>query len=67
MSFSVDLWNGFSIIKEEIYINHRNLKDVLNIIILYYNLQNQYYKDLENLSKIINEKRVKIQNSFITK
>ena len=66
MSFSVDLWNGFSIIKEEIYINHRNLKDVLNIIILYYNLQNQYYKDLENLSKIINEKRVKIQNSFIS-
>ena len=65
MSFSVDLWNGFNIIKEEISINQKNLKDVLDILTLYYNMKNKYYKDLEDLCKITNEKRDKIPNSFI--
>ena len=51
MSFSVDLWNGFDIIKNEFSINQKRIKQILDILTSYSLVQKEYYKSLDNLYK----------------
>ena len=51
MSFSVDLWNGFYIIKNEFFLNQKRIKQILDILTSYSSVQKEYYKSLDNLYK----------------
>ena len=57
MSFSVDLWNGFDVIKNEFSINHKKIKQILDILTSYSSLLKDYYKNLDNLYKEISESK----------
>ena len=51
MSFCVDLWNGFDIIKSSIFLNHKRVKQLLDILTIYSTIEKEYIKSLENLYK----------------
>jgi hypothetical protein len=51
MSFSVDLWNGFDIIKNEFSVNCKRIKQTLDIFTSYSLLIKEYVKGLDNLYK----------------
>ena len=61
MSFSVDLWNGFDIIKSGFSSNQRSVKQLFDILTSYSLLQKEYCKGLENIIKEIKETK-EIQN-----
>ena len=66
MSFSVDLWNGFDIIKNEFSINQKRIKQILDILSSYSYIQKDYFKNLDNLYKEIKEsKDVQKSNSLL--
>ena len=68
MSFSIDLWNGFDIIKSSFSLNYKRVKQILDILTLYSSVQKEYYKSLENLfkeSKEIKEKDIQRSNSLL--
>ena len=58
MSFSVDLWNGFDIIKSSISLNFKRTKQILDILSSYSYILKEYYKGLDNLYKVANESKV---------
>ena len=49
MSFNVDLWNGFEIIKEKFVNTHRHIKAFYKLITNYVNLEKEYCKSLDEL------------------
>ena len=49
MSFNVDLWNGFEIIKEKFNTTHRHIKAFYKLITGYVNLEKEYCKSLDEL------------------
>ena len=49
MSFNVDLWNGFEIIKEKFNNTHRQIKAFYKLITGYVNLEREYCKSLDEL------------------
>jgi hypothetical protein len=51
MSFSVDLWNGFDIIKNEFSVNCKRIKQTLDIFTSYSLLIKEYVKGLDILYK----------------
>ena len=51
MSFSVDLWNGFDIIKEKMSNTQRQIKHFNKLITAYITFAKEYYKNLETLFK----------------
>ena len=55
MSFSVDLWNGFDIIKSAFSSNIKGVKTLIDILNSYSNLQKDYYKGLSNITKEIKQ------------
>ena len=65
MSFSVDLWNGFDIIKSSIFLNHKRVKQLLDILSLYSSIQKEYIKSLENLYKNIENFHRESNNSIL--
>ena len=66
MSFSIDLWNGFDIIKSSFYLNSKRIKQALDILTSYSLVQKDYYKGLDNLYKEIKEtKEINKSNSLL--
>ena len=63
MSFSIDLWNGFDIIKSSFISNNKRMKQILDILTLYSSLQREYYKGLDNLYK--EAKEYNLSNTFL--
>ena len=55
MSFGVDLWDGFEIIKSGISLNQKRVKYVFDILVIYSCLQKDYYQGIENLLKDVKE------------
>ena len=51
MSFSVDLWNGIDVIKNQIYSTYRKIKALHKLISNYITIETNYTKGLENLYK----------------
>mgnify|MGYP006873018918 CR=1 FL=1 len=63
MSFSIDLWNGFDIIKSSFTSNNKRMKQILDILTLYSSLQKEYCKGLDNLYK--EAKEYNLSNNFL--
>ena len=57
MSFNIDLWNGYDIIKSSFSLNHKRVKQLLDILFSYSSVQKEYYKSLDNLYKEIKESK----------
>ena len=57
MSFRVDLWNGFDIIKDSIYLNRKKVKQFIEFLSSYLSIQKDYYKNLETLCIEANESK----------
>ena len=57
MSFSVDLWNGFDIIKSSFSGTQKKVKLILDIMTSYANAQKEYYKSLDILHKELRESK----------
>ena len=55
MSFSVDLWNGFDIIKTQIFSVQKNIKTISKVLSTYLTIESTYNKSLENLYKEFKE------------
>ena len=55
MSFSVDLWNGFDIIKTQIFSVQKKIKVISKVISSYLAIDATYNKSLENLYKEFKE------------
>ena len=55
MSFSVDLWNGFDIIKTQIFSVRKKMKVISKAISSYLAIDATYNKNLENLYKEFKE------------
>ena len=51
MSFCVDLWNGFDLIKNRHNSIFRKLKSLKNLLVSYISIEAEYCKKLENLYK----------------
>ena len=51
MSFCVDLWNGFDLIKNQHNSIYRKLKSFKNLLISYISIEIEYCKKLENVYK----------------
>ena len=51
MSFCVDLWNGFEIIKEKFTTTHRQIKSFNKLINSLINLEREYCRGLDNIYK----------------
>ena len=51
MSFCVDLWNGFDLIKNQHNSIYRKLKSLKNLLISYISIEIEYCKKLENVYK----------------
>ena len=49
MSFSVDLWNGFDIIKSSFTLNIKKLNQLIQILLSYSSYIKDYSKNLMNL------------------
>ena len=65
MSFNVDLWNGFDIIKNEFSVNKKRVKLILDILTSYSNIQKEYCKGLDNLYKEIKESKDFFKSNFL--
>ena len=66
MSFNVDLWNGFDIIKNEFSTYQKRLKKLIDILTSYSLIQKEYFKGLDNLYNEIKEaKDVQKSNSLL--
>ena len=66
MSFNVDLWNGFDIIKNEFSTYQKKLKKLIDILTSYSLIQKEYFKGLDNLYNEIKEtKDVQKPNSLL--
>lgn len=66
MSFNVDLWNGFDIIKNEFSTYQKRLKKLIDILTSYSLIQKEYFKGLDNLYNEIKEtKDVQKPNSLL--
>jgi hypothetical protein len=63
MSFSIDLWNGFDIIRTSFNSNNKRMKLILDILTLYSSLQREYCKGLDNLYK--EAKEYNLSNTFL--
>ena len=57
MSFSVDLWNGFDYIKTAFSLNNKRVKQIVDILTSYSNIEKEYYKGLDNLYKETKESK----------
>ena len=55
MSFSVDLWNGFDIIKTQIFSVQKKIKTISKVLQTYLTIESTYNKNLENLYKEFKE------------
>lgn len=55
MSFSVDLWNGFDIIKTQIFSVQKKIKTISKVLSTYLTIESTYNKSLENLYKEFKE------------
>jgi len=55
MSFSVDLWNGFDIIKTQIFSVQKKIKTISKVLSTYLTIESTYNKNLENLYKEFKE------------
>ena len=51
MSFSVDLWNGFDVIKNQVFSVQKKIKTIFKVITSYQAIESNYNKSLENLYK----------------
>ena len=51
MSFSVDLWNGFDIIKQKINTTHKQIKNFNKLLSNYVYYEKEYCKNLDQLYK----------------
>ena len=70
MSFSIDLWHGFDVIKSGFSSIHKKIKQILDILTIYSSLQKEYCKGLEDLHKEIKDngdkdKDIQNQNSLL--
>ena len=63
MSFGIDLWNGFDIIKSSFISNNKRMKQILDILTLYSSLQRDYCKGLDSLYKEAKEHN--LSNTFL--
>ena len=68
MSFSIDLWNGFSLLKDKFTENFNKAQILYNIFTSFLNMEKDYSKNLENLYKT-NKDQIKeeflLEKSFI--
>ena len=55
MSFSVDLWNGFDLIKPQILSVQKKIKTISKVLSTYLTIESNYNKGLENLYKEFKE------------
>lgn len=55
MSFSVDLWNGFDIIKNQIFSVQKKIKNISKVLSMYLAIESGYNKSLENIYKEFKE------------
>lgn len=51
MSFCVDLWNGFDIIKDKITTTHKQIKAFSKLLIAYVAIEKEHCKNLDNIYK----------------
>ena len=51
MSFCVDLWNGFDIIKEKITTTHKQIKAFYKLLISYVSYEKEHCRNLDNIYK----------------
>ena len=68
MSFSVDLWNGFEVIKTQIFSVQKKIKTISKAISSYLAIDGAYIKNLENLYKEfkeINNSEYMLDKSYI--
>ena len=68
MSFSVDLWNGFEVIKTQIFSVQKKIKTISKAISTYLAIDGAYNKNLENLYKEfkeINNSEYMLDKSYI--
>ena len=68
MSFSVDLWNGFEVIKTQIFSVQKKIKTISKAISTYLTIDGAYNKNLENLYKEfkeINNSEYMLDKSYI--
>ena len=68
MSFSVDLWNGFDLLKEKLTFTYNKAQILYNIFITFINMEKEYSKNLDILYKDYNDKikeEFLLEKSFI--
>ncbi len=65
MSFGVDLWNGFDIIKNEFSINYKRIKQILDMLTSYSLVLKEFCKGLDNLYKEVKEMKDSIKSNSL--
>ena len=68
MSFSVDLWNGFGILKDKFFTTYNKVQILYNLFISFINMEKEYSKNLDILYKDYNGKVTEeflLEKSFI--
>ena len=62
MSFSIDLWNGFNLLKEKFTTIFNKAQILYNIFISFLNMEKEYSKNLDNL---YNSNKDQIKEEFL--
>ena len=62
MSFSVDLWNGFDIIKEKLSTTNKQIRQFNKLLTTYINIERDYCRNLENLYKEYKETEYEVDS-----
>ena len=62
MSFSIDLWNGFNLLKEKFTSTFNKVQILYNIFISFLNMEKEYSKSLDNL---YNNNKDQIKEEFL--
>ena len=62
MSFSIDLWNGFNLLKDKFTATFNKVQTLYNIFISFLNMEKEYSKNLDNL---YNTNKDQIKEEFL--
>ena len=65
MSFSVDLWNGYDIIKSSFNSNLKKMNQLTEFLTLYSSVLKDYIKNLSNLYQFEKESIEKQNEAFV--
>ena len=55
MSFRVDLWKGYDIIRDKILLTHKQIKSFSKLLLAYVSLEKEHCKNLDNIYKEFKE------------